>query len=147
MTNQDVSGYQPLPSDAISGQRFHVDPDWRRLIDVMSQALAIGEVIRDETGAVVNFRFLLQNITADRLLGLSAADVVGKLGDQLSKTEFGLWVEIFDRAVSDRRVKTYVYKFPTDQRRWRVSVMPFASDRFAILYDAVHPLDGSSDRH
>ncbi len=139
VADQGQSAMPDMPAaNCISDSNFERGTGWRALIDLISEGMAIGEVIRDSAGKVVNFRFTMQNKAADRLTGVSAAEVVGKLGDQLLPTEYGLWVEIFDRAVTDRLIRTYQHQFPNDSRRWNVSIVPFGGERFAVLYTQLH---------
>lgn len=139
----EMAGMLTNPQDAVPvqpvgyGETFDLDPGFRAIFDLIRDGAAIGEVVRDPQGRVMNFRFLIQNPAAERLLGTASRNVVGKLGHQLLATEYKLWVEVFDRAVSDRLTKTYRYRFASDPRLWNISVVPFGGDRFAVLYDTV----------
>ncbi len=51
---------------------------YRLLFDEMMSGFALHEIIRDESGAAVDYRFLAVNSAFERLTGLRAEDIVGK---------------------------------------------------------------------
>ncbi len=54
------------------------ESEYRLLFESMLNGFALHEIIRDEEGAPVDYRFLLVNPAFERLTGLRAADVIGR---------------------------------------------------------------------
>ena len=68
---------------------------YRLLFDQMLSGMALHEVVTDESGAPVDYRFLSVNAAFDDLTGLKAEDVLGRtIREVLPETE-PLWIERF----------------------------------------------------
>lgn len=64
---------------------------YRKLFDIMLNGFSLNEIICDETGEPVNYRFLDVNPAFERMTGLSAKDVIGKtVLEVLPETELSL---------------------------------------------------------
>ncbi|MFP4556538.1 MAG: PAS domain S-box protein [Bacteroidales bacterium] len=84
-------------SEIIESKRASKESEgkFRLLISQMHQGLALHEVVKDDKGRVIDYRFLEVNSSFERLTGLKGEDVVGKTVLQvLPKTE-KKWIKIY----------------------------------------------------
>jgi PAS domain S-box-containing protein len=72
-TVQDITERKHLEEEILRSEQKN-----RLLISQMHQGLAVHEVILDENGKPVDYRFLDVNESFERLTGLKAADLIGK---------------------------------------------------------------------
>ena len=70
---------------------------YRTLIDKMINAFALHEIICDETGKAVDYRFLEVNHAFEQMTGLNAADVVGKTALQALPELEHSWIDTYGR--------------------------------------------------
>jgi PAS domain S-box-containing protein len=62
----------------------HSEKRYRTLVESMIQPMALHEIINDDSGNPVDFRFLDVNPAFEQLLGKSAADIIGKRALEIS---------------------------------------------------------------
>jgi PAS domain S-box-containing protein len=81
-----------------------VEPDLRRnearyrsLFEQMSEGFALHEMIFDDSGTPVDYRFLEINPAFERLTGLKREDVVGRLKTEVLPGDTSNWIEIYGR--------------------------------------------------
>jgi diguanylate cyclase (GGDEF)-like protein/PAS domain S-box-containing protein len=65
----------------------------RLLITQMSQGLAVHEIIQDEAGKVVDFRYLDANESYERLTGLSRTEIIGQRASVIRPQLDKKWIE------------------------------------------------------
>lgn len=72
---------------------------FRLLFDTMNDGFALHEMIMDEQGKPVDYRFLLANPAFEQITGIKTADIIGKkLRDILPGTEQS-WVDTYGKVV------------------------------------------------
>ncbi|MFH2040714.1 MAG: PAS domain S-box protein [Chloroflexota bacterium] len=71
--------------------------DLQQIIDEMASGFALHEIICDERGKPIDYRFLKMNAAFEKLTGLAAAHIVGKrVLEVLPETELS-WIETYGR--------------------------------------------------
>ena len=91
-TVQDITDRKHLEEEILKSEQKN-----RLLISQMHQGLAVHEIILDENGKPVDYRFLDINESFERLTGLKAADLIGKrVLEVLPGTEKS-WIEKYGR--------------------------------------------------
>lgn len=91
-TVQDITERKHLEEEILKSEQKN-----RLLISQMHQGLAVHEIILDENGKPVDYRFLDINESFERLTGLKAADLIGKrVLEVLPGTEKS-WIEKYGR--------------------------------------------------
>ncbi|GEM_PF-391550 len=92
-----ISGY--IGANVDITERKQAEENYQTLFHEMLDAMAVHEMIRDEQGKPVNYRFVDVNPAFERLTGLKAADIVGRtVLDLLPETE-PAWIERYGRVV------------------------------------------------
>jgi PAS domain S-box-containing protein len=107
---------------------------YRTLFDSMTEGFALHEIITDEQGRPVDYRFLDVNPAFERLTGLKRADLIGKpVLEVLPGTE-PYWIEDFGRvALSGEPV--HVSRHSAALGRWyEVFAYRTGTGRFAVVF-------------
>ncbi|MFO8021086.1 MAG: PAS domain S-box protein, partial [Perlabentimonas sp.] len=68
---------------------------FRLLISQMHQGLALHEVVKDDEGRVIDYRFLEVNSSFEKLTGLKADDIIGKTVLQVLPETEKKWITIY----------------------------------------------------
>ena len=67
---------------------------YRSLFSTMTEGFALHEIVCDQAGVPVDYRFLDVNPAFERLTGLRRADILGQLQSEVLPDEQGPWIEI-----------------------------------------------------
>lgn len=90
--------------DITSGKLSHLslmesEKKYKALIDQMSQGLAVHEVIEDEHGKVIDYRFLDVNAGFELLTGLKGDEIIGKTVLEVIPDVEKIWIEKYGDVV------------------------------------------------
>ncbi|GAB4303329.1 MAG: hypothetical protein Fur0034_19100 [Desulfuromonadia bacterium] len=103
----------------------------------MNEGVAFHEVILDDDGTVVDYRYIDVNPAFERLTGLSRETTVGRTVRELIPEIDGEWIRRFGRVamtgISDR-IERYE---PTLDRWYRASAFSFQQGTFAVVFEDV----------
>jgi|GEM_PF-2793445 len=91
-TVQDITERKHLEEEILRSEQKN-----RLLISQMHQGLAVHEIILDENGKPVDYRFLDVNESFERLTGLKAADLIGKTVLEVLPGTEKSWIEKYGR--------------------------------------------------
>ena len=69
--------------------------EYELLFQQMADAFALHEVISDQSGAVVDYRFLAVNPAFERMTGLLARDVIGKTVQEVLPSIESYWIQAY----------------------------------------------------
>jgi PAS domain S-box-containing protein len=105
----------------------------RRLFETMDEGFAIGELVRDASGAPIDWRFLFVNAALERQSGLRPEDVVGRLGSEVFP-DYRDWVPILADVVDTQRPRQLERGSAAHGRVWSSRFFPYGDDRYAGLY-------------
>ncbi len=72
---------------------------YRTLFEEMAEGFALQEVEFDEDGQAVNYRFIEVNPAFEKLMGLPAAQMVGKTINELTPGQVSPWIQNYARVV------------------------------------------------
>jgi PAS domain S-box-containing protein len=104
------------------------------LLTSMSEGFALHEIIRDDNGAPVDYRFLEVNPAFERLTGLGREDVVGRTAAEILPREDPEWMALCGRvALTGESVDCSGYS-QTLQLHFDVRVFRPAPDQFATVF-------------
>jgi PAS domain S-box-containing protein len=87
--------YTPVFDDEVELRQN--EARYRSLFEQMSEGFALHEIIFDEAGQPVDYRFLEINPAFERLTGLSREDVVGRLKTEVLPGDTSNWIDIYGR--------------------------------------------------
>jgi PAS domain S-box-containing protein len=108
----------------------HLAMVFERMID----GFALHELVRDETGAPVDYRFVDVNPAFERLTGLSAATVVGRTQREVLPDEDPQWLEIYARVVRTGDGEVFERYSVALDRHFEVSAFSPGPGRFACVF-------------
>ncbi|MDR3629510.1 MAG: PAS domain S-box protein [Desulfocapsaceae bacterium] len=73
------------------------EKNYQTLFNEMLDSFALHEIICDDTGAPVNYRFLAVNPAFEKMMGLKAADIVGRTVLEVTPEIESRWIDIYGR--------------------------------------------------
>ena len=113
------------------------DGRYRQLFDTMHEGFAICELVRDERGRAVDFRWLQCNVALERLTGLRPEEVVGRRGSEVLPSEYERCVRVYAHVVETGEPIRFEQGVESLNRFWDVTAFPFGGDSFAVLHDDI----------
>jgi len=110
---------------------------YRLLFDTMLNGFALHEIICDEAGKPVNYRFLEVNPAFERLTGLRAADLIGKMVREVLPGIESVWIERYG-AVALTGEPTHFANYSHDlDRHYEVTAYCPRRGQFAVLFEDI----------
>jgi diguanylate cyclase (GGDEF)-like protein/PAS domain S-box-containing protein/putative nucleotidyltransferase with HDIG domain len=73
------------------------EEEHRLLVTQMQQGLAVHEIILDETGEAVDYRFISVNESYERITGLQGRDIIGKTVLEILPNTEKYWIEAYGK--------------------------------------------------
>lgn len=111
--------------------------EFRLLFDRMLEGFALHEMVYDEAGQAVDYRFLKVNPAFERMTGLQAAEIVGRTVKQvMPETEEG-WIRRYAQVVSSGESLTFEKHTGELGRFFRVRAFRPQPGRFATVFEDV----------
>jgi PAS domain S-box-containing protein len=109
---------------------------YRALFNAMTEGFALHEIVTDDAGAPVDYRFLDVNPAFERLTGLKRADVLGRCVREVLPTIESVWIETYG-AVALTGEPARLESFAAPLNRWYevVAYQPAPRQFAAILAD------------
>ncbi|MBI2395668.1 MAG: PAS domain S-box protein [Deltaproteobacteria bacterium] len=108
---------------------------YRTLFGSMLEAMGIVELLRDESGAVVDYRVVEVNPSFERHTGVAAARAVGAMGSAL----FGApsYLSDLSGASESRQASSFTLHSATLGRTFAAAALPVGEDRIALVLEDV----------
>jgi len=126
---RDITPRKEMEEALARGEERH-----SALLAAMSEGFALHEIIRDDSGAPVDYRFLEVNPAFERLTGLDREDLVGRTAGEILPHEDPAWVVLCDRvARTGESVQCRGYS-QTLELHYDVRVFRPAPDQFATVF-------------
>jgi two-component system, cell cycle sensor histidine kinase and response regulator CckA len=110
---------------------------FRLLFSRMTAGCAVHEIICNEAGEPVDYRFLRVNPAFERLTGLAAANVVGKTIREVQPDIEPFWIETYGRVALTGEATEFEHYSEALQRHYRVSAYRPAPGQFAAVFNDV----------
>ncbi len=107
---------------------------YRSLFNDMTEGFALHEIILNDQGTPVDYRFLEINPAFEKLTGLKRADVIGKTHSQLLPDDDPRWVEIYGRVALDGEQVHFENYSPALKQHYEVYAYCPAPRQFAVLF-------------
>lgn len=119
---------------------------WRGLFEHFDEAFALAEVVRDEQGTAVDWRFLDVNPACCRILGRTAEKVQAKTLRALFPNLAPGWVADAARVAETGQSMPFIRPLE-DVRRWYEGRLhPLPADRFMVIFQDVSELRRAGQR-
>ena len=110
---------------------------YRTLFQTMGQGFCELELVRDEAGRTVDFRYIEVNPAFERLVGPTAAEARGRRARDFEPGIDPWWFETYERIVATGEPMRFEHRVTPQGRWYEVSVFPQAGDRLLVLYEDV----------
>ena len=108
---------------------------YRTLFENMTEGFALHEIVTDEAGRPVDYRFLDLNPAFERLTGLQRIDVVGRHVRELLRDIEPFWIETYGRVALTGEPASFERYFPAPLDRWyEVFAYRPAPRQFAVVF-------------
>ena len=108
---------------------------YRTLFMTMGQGCSVLELVRDAQDCAVDMLFIELNPAAERLVGVAAADLVGKrLREAFPDTE-SVWWETYDTVARSGKPTSLEHYFEPTGRWYESFVYPAGGDRVFVMYE------------
>jgi diguanylate cyclase (GGDEF)-like protein/PAS domain S-box-containing protein len=110
---------------------------WRLLFENMTTGFALHEVICDEQGRVVDYRFIEINPAYEQLTGLKASDMIGHTVLEMLPGTEPYWIEIFGSVALSGEPTTYE-NYSRELERWyQVRAFSPRIGQFAVIINDI----------
>ena len=111
-----------------SEERYH------SMFTSMTEGFAIHELLLDENGEPVDYRFLDVNPAFERLTGLRGDDIIGKTYREVLPAEGDSWVGTYGNVVLSGKPAEFEQYSPTLNHFYQVFAYRCAPDQFATIF-------------
>ncbi|MDU4961327.1 MAG: EAL domain-containing protein [Sporomusaceae bacterium] len=111
-----------------------IDYNYRNLFDNMLNAFALHEIICDDSGKPVNYRFLSVNPAFERLTGLAADRVVGKTILEILPAIEPEWIDLYGEVALSGQSRSFVRFTQELNRYFEVEAYCPEPGKFAVQF-------------
>jgi PAS domain S-box-containing protein len=115
---------------------------YRTLFDGMTEGFAIHELVTDDKGKPIDYRFIEVNPAFERLTGLRRSEIVGKTHKEVLPADSPEWFQIFSEVVITGNPVHFENYSPALKRHYDVYAYQNAPSQFAVIF-----MDISSRKH
>ena len=110
---------------------------YRSLFETMDQGFAVCELLRDETGRAIDFRYLELNPMWEQQTGLSRDRALGCTVRELIPGIEEWWVQAYACVVDSGEPTRFEYQVGSLGHWYQVLAFPQDGQRFAVIYDDI----------
>lgn len=111
-----------------------IEQRYRSLFEGMTEGFALHEIILDEAGNAVDYRFLDVNPSFERFTGLRREDVVGHTKREVLPNDDPSWIEIYGRVALTGEPIHFEQRSAALDRFYEVVAYRPAPRQFAVLF-------------
>ena len=108
---------------------------YRTLFEAINEGFAVCELVRDEHGRPIDYRFLEANRAAAALIGSQPGAILARHTSRDRLRPDTQWIELFARVVETDAPARLEAHVPRLDQWFDVRCYPHGGDRFAILFD------------
>lgn len=110
---------------------------YRQLFETMTEGFALHELIVNERGEPVDFRYLDVNPAFETLLSLRRDEVVGRRHSEFPSADREFWVKTYGQVALSGEPLRMEYVHPQSKREWIVLAYRTQPLRFAVLFSEI----------
>ncbi len=115
------------------------DVYWRGLFDRLSEGFLVGEVVRDKSGRITDWRYVEVNPAWGELVGVDPASVIGRTIREVLPGIEDSWVDEFAEVVESGHPATFTRQAGTLRRWYEGRAFRLGDDRFGVIFLEVTP--------
>ena len=119
---------------------------YRELFESMDEGFALCEMVYDESGRPVDFRYLKVNPTFARLTGFPVERVAGHTVKELIPGIEPFWLEAYARVVKTGCSERFDHEVAALGKHYEIHAWPSGEGRFAVLFSDVTERKRTEDR-
>ncbi|HEY9053306.1 MAG TPA: PAS domain S-box protein, partial [Rectinemataceae bacterium] len=112
---------------------------YKALISRMMNAFALHEMIFDDRGEPVDYRFLEVNPAWERVVGIEANKVIGKTIKEIMPTIEEKWIRLYGRVVKTGISEEFTDYNAATNKYYEVYAFAVSGDQFAVFFNDVTP--------
>ena len=125
---------QDITSQRLSNEALQASEEkYRLLYSAMTQGLALHEIITDDNGKPVDYRFLDINDSYTRLLGVTREMCIGKTITEVMPRVESYWIDVFGKVALTGEPMYYENYLATTGRYYATYSYSYQKRRFAVL--------------
>ncbi|MBP7866604.1 MAG: GAF domain-containing protein [Acidobacteria bacterium] len=110
---------------------------YRALHSSLSEGMCQYEIVRDSSGAPVDYRFLEVNPAFETILGVTAPEAVGRLASEFYRTTNPPYLDIYAQVAENGEPAHFEAYFPPLDRHFAVAVFSPRQGRFVTLFQDI----------
>jgi two-component system CheB/CheR fusion protein len=133
MLDESFAPYKVVSTLDDITERINLEKELENLFVQMHNGFALHEIIQDETGKPIDYRFLKVNPAFEQLTGLSAKDIVGKRVLEVLPNTEAYWIETYGKVALTGNTITFQNYSSELQRYYEVSAYRPAPKQFAVI--------------
>jgi PAS domain S-box-containing protein len=126
--------------------RKRIEYDYHLLFRQMQEGVALHEIIRDDTGEIVDYRVLAVNPSYERLTGIAAAEAVGKTAREYTPITAQRWLQTFIHVVESGESAVIQDYFPRVRKHFRMVVFRPKLEQFAMVFTDISEQKRAEER-
>ncbi|RQW81594.1 MAG: PAS domain S-box protein [Methanothrix sp.] len=107
---------------------------YRDLFNAMTEGFALHEIICDESGEPVDFRFLDVNPAFERLTGLKRTDLIGRTHNEVLPGDSPLWVKAYGAVALTGEPTQFEHYSPALGKHYQVFAYRSMPLQFAVIF-------------
>ncbi len=143
-TIQILEGLAAHVGEALTRKR--AEQDYRTLFHEMLEGFAVHEILCDDRGRPIDYRFLAMNPTFERMTGLKAEEIVGKtVLEVLPQTE-PAWIETFGRVALTGEPAFFQHHAAALGKHFEVTAFRPAPKQFACIFSDITERKRADDK-
>jgi PAS domain S-box-containing protein len=106
----------------------------RQLLERIEEGFICAEVIRNNTGAICDWRYIEVNSAAEKKAGLRASELIGRLGSESPAGLDEWWMHAVKHVMETKQSEHMEQYVPAGDCWFETVMFPFGPERFAVLY-------------
>ncbi|WP_254508742.1 PAS domain-containing protein [Anatilimnocola floriformis] len=110
---------------------------YRQLFETMTEGFSLHELIVNDQGEPIDYRYLDVNPAFETLMNVRRADVIGKLHSEFPSDDREFWVKTYGQVALTGQPLRSEYVHPKTQRQWIVLAYRTQPLQFAVLFSEI----------
>ncbi|KQT56967.1 hypothetical protein ASG52_02485 [Methylobacterium sp. Leaf456] len=121
---------------------------WRSLFENLSEGFLVGEVVRDTSGAITDWRYVDVNAAWGELVGIDPAGVVGRTLREVIPDVEDVWIDEFATVVETRQSTSFTRRVDALERWYEGRAFPLGLERFGVIFlEITHRVQAEARRN
>jgi len=115
-------------------EKYKAEQDYKMLFREMLDGFALHEILWDDSGNPINYRFLAINPAFERLTGLRGDSLIGNTILEIMPQTESYWIETYGRVALTGEPETFERYSRELNRYFQVTAFRYAKNQFACIF-------------